>query len=30
MITGFSKDYKGDFPIGGACTVPPEQVKQAV
>ncbi len=28
MITGFSKDHKGDFPIGGACTVPPEQVKQ--
>ncbi|SIR49084.1 Sensor_kinase_SpoOB-type, alpha-helical domain [Peribacillus simplex] len=28
MITGFSKDHKGDFPIGGVCTVPPEQVKQ--
>ncbi|MCP1490553.1 sensor histidine kinase regulating citrate/malate metabolism [Peribacillus frigoritolerans] len=28
MITGFSKDHKGGFPIGGACTVPPEQVKQ--
>ncbi|MED3984178.1 ATP-binding protein [Peribacillus simplex] len=29
MITGFSKDHKGDFPIGGVCTVPSEQVKQA-
>ncbi len=28
MITGFSKGHKGDFPIGGACTVPSEQVKQ--
>lgn len=28
MITGFSKEHKGDFPIGGACTVPPEQVRQ--
>ncbi|MDF9762284.1 sensor histidine kinase regulating citrate/malate metabolism [Peribacillus simplex] len=29
MITGFSKDHKGDFPIGGVCTVPSEQVEQA-
>ncbi|MGG0845235.1 sensor histidine kinase [Peribacillus simplex] len=29
MITGFSKDHKGEFPIGGVCTVPSEQVKQA-
>ncbi|CAH0258516.1 Sensor protein CitS [Peribacillus sp. Bi96] len=29
MITGFSKDHKGDFPIGGVCTVPAKQVKQA-
>ncbi|MFD9625877.1 ATP-binding protein [Peribacillus muralis] len=29
MITGFSKDHIGDFPIGGVCTVPPKQVRQA-
>ncbi|MGE7185327.1 sensor histidine kinase [Peribacillus sp. NPDC006672] len=29
MITGFSKDHKGDFPIGGVCTVPSKQVEQA-
>lgn len=29
MITGFSRDHKGDFPIGGVCTVPPKQVRQA-
>ncbi|KON68591.1 histidine kinase [Peribacillus butanolivorans] len=29
MITGFSKDSKKEFPIGGVCTVPKKQVKQA-